>query len=257
MLVLISPAKTLDYSSPLPSRKATRPRFLDEAVQLNGILKDYSPVRLQKLQAISQELAELNASRNQQWSPPFTLANARQALFAFKGDVYLGLEAWTFSPEDLAWAQDHLRILSGLYGLLRPLDLIQPYRLEMGTALPNPQGKNLYQFWGDKPTALLLKEQRAGGHRALINLASQEYFAAVQPALLPVPVLTPVFKDYKNGSYKILSFFAKKARGRMAAWLLKQRVEEPEALRDFAEDGYRYDSALSSTSELVFTRRAE
>lgn len=256
MLVLISPAKTLDYDSPVPSRKASRPRFLKEATQLNAILKDYTPARLQQLQSISSELAALNASRNQQWSPPFTHANARQALFAFRGDVYQGLEAWTFSAADLDWAQGHLRILSGLYGLLRPLDLIQPYRLEMGTALRNPLGKNLYAFWGSKPSEMLHKEQRAGRHKAIVNLASQEYFAAVQPALLQVPVLTPVFKEYHNGSYRILSFFAKKARGRMAAWLLKQRVEDPGQLRDFAEDGYSHAPALSTDTELVFTRGA-
>lgn len=256
MLIVLSPAKTLDFDTPAPVGRHTRPRFLEQAQQLNGLLRAFDAAALGKLMRISPELATLNDQRNRQWAPPFDTGNAKQALFAFRGDVYTGLEAGNLSNEDLAWAQQHLRILSGLYGLLRPLDLMQPYRLEMGTRLANPQGKDLYAFWGDELTRTLNQDLAAQGDRVLVNLASEEYFSAVRPAVLAGDVVTPVFKDYKNGSYKIISFFAKKARGRMAAWIIRERLQAPTALTTFTEDGYCFDAALSSGNQLVFTRKA-
>jgi hypothetical protein len=254
MLVVISPAKTLDYESPVGTRRHTQPEFLADAAALNQKLRTLNAGKLARLMGISKQLAELNEARNQAWAPPFTRGNARQALFAFKGDVYLGLDAQSFNADELDYAQRHLRILSGLYGLLRPLDLMQPYRLEMGTTLANPRGKNLYAYWDGKLCAALNKLLRSEG--VLVNLASQEYFAAVNTAELQGEVVTPVFKEYKNGSYKVLSFFAKKARGTMAAWIIKNRIADKAALTRFAEDGYRYAADLSDGTELVFTRKA-
>ena len=214
MLIVLSPAKTLDFATPASLRKHTQPQFLEQSRVLNTVLREHDAPSLGKLMAISPDLAQLNVERNQHWAPPFTLENAKQALFAFRGDVYGGLDADSFSSEDLAWAQQHLRILSGLYGLLRPLDLMQAYRLEMGTRLANPGGKNLYDFWADSLTRALNQALKAQGDGVLLNLASEEYFSAVKPKVLEGEILTPVFKDYKNGSYKIISFFAKKARMR-------------------------------------------
>jgi cytoplasmic iron level regulating protein YaaA (DUF328/UPF0246 family) len=256
MLIVISPAKTLDYSTIVSTSQATQPQFIEEATELNKVLRDYTPPELAKLMTVSKDLAELNFTRNQQWSPPFNRGNARQAIFAFKGDVYLGLDVSSFTKADLAFAQQHLRILSGLYGALRPLDLMQPYRLEMGTRLKNPHGSNLYHFWNDKVTQAINKATRAQADKTLINLASEEYFAVLRRDLLDAEVITPVFKDYKNGTYKIISFFAKKARGRMAAWIIRNRGINKTGLTDFAEDGYRFDPELSQGSELVFTRKA-
>lgn len=254
MLTVISPAKTLDFESPVTPVKATQPHFLEEAAQLNRELKKLRAADLAELQAISGNLAELNYQRNISWSPPFNRQNARQAIFAFTGDVYTGLDVARFSKADLEYAQKHLRILSGLYGLLKPLDLIQPYRLEMGTNLPNPAGKNLYAFWDDRITRALNKAIKAGGQELLVNLASQEYFAAVKPEILKAKVITPVFLDYKNGNYKIISFFAKKARGRMAAWILQNRLTSLDDLKQFSEMGYQFSADQSSANELVFLR---
>jgi cytoplasmic iron level regulating protein YaaA (DUF328/UPF0246 family) len=255
MLIVLSPAKTLDFASPVIPVKATQPRFLESAAELNQSLKQLQPADLEQLQSISSELAALNHQRNQAWSAPFSRTNARQAIFAFRGDVYTGLEVENFSPDDLAYAQSHLRILSGLYGLLRPLDLIQPYRLEMGTALANPRGRNLYAFWGDGITHALNKSLKPLSEKVLVNLASQEYFASVKPDQLNARVISPVFRDYKNGQYKVISFFAKKARGMMAAWILRNRIADAAMLSRFAEDGYRYSPQDSSVSEPVFLRR--
>jgi cytoplasmic iron level regulating protein YaaA (DUF328/UPF0246 family) len=255
MLIVISPAKTLDFESPATHAKATKPQFLDAAAELNQALKKYQPEDLQLLQSISNDLAVLNYRRNQSWAPPFNRTNARQAIFAFRGDVYAGLEVERFSQTDLEYAQQHLRILSGLYGLLRPLDLIQPYRLEMGTALDNPRGRNLYAFWGDGITHTLNKALKTGREKVLVNLASQEYFSVIKPNILDAQVITPVFRDWKNGQYKVISFFAKKARGMMAAWILQNRVTDVAMLSQFAGGGYRYSPEDSSAGELVFLCR--
>jgi cytoplasmic iron level regulating protein YaaA (DUF328/UPF0246 family) len=253
MLIVISPAKTLDFDTPPIIKKHTQPAFLDDAAELMGVLRDHSPEELSELMGISPALGELNWQRNQEWSPPFSPANAKQALLAFRGDVYTGLDADSFSAADFAFAQKHLRILSGLYGLLRPLDLMQPYRLEMGTALANPRGRNLYQFWGERITEALDRELKKA-HGPLINLASGEYFKAVHPKALVAEVITPIFKERRGREYKIISFSAKKARGLMSAWIIRNRVEEPAALRDFAVAGYRFDARLSAGNDWVFTR---
>ncbi len=257
MLIVLSPAKTLDFDTPLPPVPHTQPQFLEQSRMLNATLRQLDATQLGKLMHISPELAALNADRNQHWAPPFTPGNARQALFAFRGDVYGGLDADAFSREDLAYAQQHLRILSGLYGLLRPLDLMQAYRLEMGTRLANPGGKDLYAFWGDSITRALNQALAAQGDGVLVNLASEEYFSAVKPAVLEGEIVTPVFKDYKNGGYKIISFFAKKARGQMASWLIRERLQDVAALRHYTVGGYRYSKELSQGHELVFIRRQD
>jgi cytoplasmic iron level regulating protein YaaA (DUF328/UPF0246 family) len=256
MLIVLSPAKTLDYESPLPSRRHTQPQFLDQSEQLNAALRTLDAAQLGKLMHISADLAELNVARNQSWAPPFSAANARPALFAFRGDVYGGLDADSFSADDLAFAQQHLRILSGLYGLLRPLDLMQPYRLEMGTRLATSAGKDLYAFWGERITQALNNALASQGDSTLVNLASEEYFSAVRPSVLEGDIVTPVFKEYRNGAWKIVSFFAKKARGQMAAWIIRERLSDVDALREFALDGYRFNKSLSKDHTLVFTRKA-
>lgn len=257
MLIVISPAKTLDFDNPAPTRRFSQPQFQGEALELNALLRSYSSAQLAKLMSISKVLADLNAARNLDWQLPFTPANAKQALFAFRGDVYTGLDADSFGEDELAFAQQHLRILSGLYGLLRPLDLIQPYRLEMGTRLANARGKTLYAYWGDDITTALGKALNEQKDRVLINLASEEYFSAVKPALLEAELVTPVFKDYKSGDYKILSFFAKKARGAMAAWIIRNQLAEVEALKDFSEGGYQFNKGLSKDGNLVFARKQD
>lgn len=254
MLSVISPAKKLDFETPTTQALHTQPDFLDRSRELIGILRGHSPQRLSELMGISDKLAGLNAARYAEWHTPFTPDNAKPAAQAFRGDVYVGLEAETFSDSENAFAQEHLRILSGLYGLLRPLDLIQPYRLEMGTRLENPAGRDLYAFWREALTAELDKAVAASGSRVLVNLASNEYFKAIDTQALEARVITPVFKDEKNGKLKIISFYAKKARGLMAAWMIRQRLNDPEALKDFAVAGYRFNAALSEADTLVFTR---
>ena len=256
MLTVISPAKTLDYESPLPVGLApTRPDFLADSAELIDILREYSPSQVASLMSLSDKLAALNVARFQSWQPDYAEPDARPALFAFKGDVYTGLDVERLLATELDRAQQHLRILSGLYGLLRPLDLMLPYRLEMGTELVNSRGKQLYEFWGDRITLALNQALAEQGDEVLINLASNEYFRAVQTKKLKASIFTPQFKDEKNGQFKMISFFAKKARGRMAAWLLQNDVHKPEDLRDFAVDGYQFNNALSSGQTLVFTRR--
>jgi len=254
MIAVISPAKTLDYETPPVTQTYSQPAFLEDSRILVEQLKTMSPEDLSSLMRISDQLGVLNANRYQTWQTPFTPENAKQAVLAFKGDVYVGLEAETFSEEDFQFAQEHLRILSGLYGLLRPLDLVQPYRLEMGTPLNNERGANLYSFWGDKLTEALNEELARQEEPVLVNLASNEYFKAVKPKKLQGRLITPQFLDLKGGKYKVVSFWAKKARGMMSAYIIRNRITQAEALKDFTQGGYRFNPELSKESEWVFTR---
>ena len=256
MLILISPAKTLDFDTPSVAPKHSQAGMLDDSEQLIDILTTKSPLDLEKMMGISSKLAQLNAERYHQWSRPFNKKNAKQALLAFKGDVYTGLNAETFSEADFLYAQEHLRILSGLYGVLRPLDLIQPYRLEMGIKLENSRGKNLYEFWGERITKKLNSQLKKIESDTILNLASNEYFKSVKHKELNGKLVTPVFKDWKNGQYKMISFFAKKARGTMSAWLIQQQVEDLAKLKRFKIDGYKYSAAESSPEKPVFLRKA-
>ncbi|WOJ97478.1 peroxide stress protein YaaA [Congregibacter brevis] len=254
MLSVISPAKTLDYESPVTTRKATQPEFLERSEALVEDARRLDPMDIRSLMGVSENIATLNHQRFMDWHRPFDKTNARQAILAFKGDVYTGLEAETMNAAQLAYAQKHLRILSGLYGVLRPLDLMQAYRLEMGLRFSNSGGKNLYDFWGDALTVSLNKQLKKTDTAVLLNLASNEYFKAVKPGALDGEVITPVFKDLKNGKYKIISFFAKKARGQMARYIVDKEVNDVAALKKFRVGGYRYNAAESSARELVFTR---
>ena len=254
MLMVISPAKTLDYDTAPATERHTLPRYMDHSAELIEVLRDKSPQEIAKLMSISDKLAALNVARYGSWSPEATTENSKQALLAFKGDVYTGLNATDFSEDDFDFAQQHLRMLSGLYGILRPLDLMQPYRLEMGTKLANPRGKDLYAFWGNQITEWLNQDLAEQGDNVLLNLASQEYFGAVKPKALNGRLIETVFKDQKNGQYKIISFYAKKARGLMARYVIKERLKDPEGLKDFNLDGYYYDQASSGPDKLVFLR---
>lgn len=261
MIFVISPAKALDFETPPTTDRWTQPDFLDQAERLVGIMRRLSPAEVSSLMSLSDQLATLNVARYESWSRPFHPDNAKQAVLAFNGDVYEGLAAASLSDEDLAWAQDHLRILSGLYGLLRPLDLMQAYRLEMGTRLSNPAGKNLYAYWGERLTDalndLLDAERKAGAEAVLVNLASDEYFKSVKAAKVHGRIVTPVFEDWKGGKYKIISFYAKRARGLMSRYAITRRVDNVEALKGFDMDGYSYASEASGEDRLVFRRRAE
>ncbi len=257
MLVVVSPAKNLDFESDIPVSQFTQPAMLEDTERLMEVCRTLSPADLSSLMKISDKLATLNANRFAEFSTPFTPDNARQAMYAFNGDVYTGLDAYSLDSETVEYAQKHLRILSGLYGLLRPLDLMQAYRLEMGTKLTNPEGKDLYAFWNDRITYVLNKALEAQGDNVLINLASNEYFKAVQKKSLDGMIITPTFKDCKNGQYKIISFFAKKARGLMARYILENRVEDVEGLKNFDVDGYQFSEEQSSSTELVFLRNQE
>lgn len=257
MLVVVSPAKNLDFESDVPTSKYSQPALLDETERLMKVCRTLSPEDLSSLMKISDKLAALNANRFSSFSTPFTPDNARQAMYAFNGDVYTGLDAYSFDEKSIDYAQQHLRILSGLYGLLRPLDLIQAYRLEMGTKLANPEGKDLYAFWGTRITQALNEAMVEQGDNVLINLASNEYFKAVKKNQLDGMVVTPTFKDSKNGQYKIISFFAKKARGLMARYILENQVADVEGLKSFDVDGYEYSEAQSTSTELVFLRNQE
>lgn len=253
MLMVISPAKNLDYESPLATKTYTQPQFLDDACELIDQLKPLEPHQVSNLMGISEKLGELNAERYQQWHTPFTPDNARPAVLAFNGDVYAGLDAPSFSKDDFQFAQKHLRILSGLYGILRPLDLMQPYRLEMGTKFENSRGKDLYAFWGNKLTNAL-NDELADEGKVLINLASNEYFKSIKKQALNARIITPQFKDWKNGQYKMISFYAKKARGLMCAYAIKNRIDDPEGLKDFDVAGYRFSEEQSSGDNWVFLR---
>lgn len=252
MKIVISPAKSLDFETKLPTRKHTQPAFLDKAEIVHKTLKEKSPKELMQLMDISDKLADLNWQRNQEWSTPFTTKNARPAMYAFNGDVYTGLDAYTIPTAKLNRLQDTLRILSGLYGLLKPLDLIQPYRLEMGTQMAVGDKKNLYEFWKQQITESLNSELKDG--ELFINLASKEYFDAVDTKALRVPVITPEFKDYKDGELRMVSFFAKKARGLMVRYIIDKNVKTLKGLKGFNYDGYNFDPKLSKGNTLVFTR---
>ncbi|BCQ36580.1 UPF0246 protein [Erwinia rhapontici] len=254
MLMVISPAKTLDFESPLATKRYTQPMLLDESQKLIAVARQLSPAEISSLMHISDKLAVLNAERFNDWQPDFTPDNARQAILAFKGDVYTGLQAETFSEAAFDFAQQHLRMLSGLYGLLRPLDLMQAYRLEMGIKLANPVGKDLYSFWGDKLTHALNAALAEQGDSVLINLASDEYFKAVKPKLLNAEIVKPVFLDEKNGKFKVISFYAKKARGLMSRYIIENELTQPEQLKKFDVDGYAFDADASKGNELVFKR---
>ena len=254
MITVISPAKTLDYDTPPTTRDYSTPDFLDQSQSLIDELQALTPPQVSELMGISDKLGDLNFGRYLDWSQPFTLDNAKQAILAFKGDVYTGLAAETLKKRDLNWAQKHVRILSGLYGLLRPLDLMQPYRLEMGTRFNNSKGKNLYEFWGGAITEALNEELAKDKQPVLVNLASNEYFKAVQPKKLNAEIITPVFKDWKSDKYKIISFFAKKARGMMAGYIIRNRITDPEKIKGFDDEGYRYNPAMSSAREWIFNR---
>lgn len=262
MIIVLSPAKSLDYDTPAHIRKHTLPHFVDDAAELIDGLRRLSPQQIATLMKISDPLAQLNFQRFAEWSPTFGTHNAKQAVLAFNGDVYEGFNAKTLSAADLDYAQKHVRVLSGLYGLLRPLDLLQPYRLEMGTPFANGRGKDLYAFWGERITHALNEQfahnEKAGAKaaRVLVNCASNEYFRSVRPKLLDAPVITPVFEDWKGGRYKVISFHAKRARGLMARYAVENRIDEPTALRGFDAEGYAFDKAASNDSTYVFRRRA-
>ena len=255
MLAIISPAKTLDFETLSLTNSSSCPEFLDHSQNLIDTLRTLPQSKLCSLMSISSKLAALNEQRYQDWSLPFTTSNAKQAIMAFKGDVYTGFTFEEYNEKDFAYAQKHLRILSGLYGLLRPLDLIQPYRLEMGTNLATPQGKNLYDFWGSTLTNALNSAIKNSGTQILVNLASNEYYNAVDKTVLQGRVITPIFKDYKNGDLKIISFFAKKARGAMSDYLVRHRINKPEGLKEFKGLGYRFNENLTKNDNWVFTRK--
>ncbi|MGS4817580.1 peroxide stress protein YaaA [Raoultella terrigena] len=254
MLILISPAKTLDYQSPLATTRYTQPELLEYSQQLIGVARQLSAPQIGKLMGISDKLADLNATRFHDWHPEFTPKNARQAILAFKGDVYTGLQAETFDEADFDFAQQHLRMLSGLYGVLRPLDLMQPYRLEMGIKLENARGKDLYQFWDETITDTLNQALKAQGDDVVINLASDEYFRSVKTKRLQGQIIKPVFLDEKNGKFKVISFYAKKARGLMSRYIIENRLTRPEQLTRFDSDGYFFDADASDKVEMVFKR---
>ncbi|MDG1819523.1 MAG: peroxide stress protein YaaA [Porticoccaceae bacterium] len=254
MLIVISPAKKLDYASSVNAPLTTQPELLDHAQELLHGLKALAPQDVSSLMSLSDKLGALNFERFQEWQTPFTADNARPAVLAFKGDVYQGLDAESMSDEDLRWAQDHLRILSGLYGLLRPLDLMQAYRLEMGTKFANPRGADLYQFWGDIITDELNKAELKTEPSVMVNLASNEYFKSVHKKDISARIITPVFMDKKNDKYKIISFYAKKARGLMSSYIIRNRITEVEQIKDFDTDGYSYNAALSEADQWVFVR---
>lgn len=256
MLSVLSPAKSLDYESKPATKKFSQPRMLDRAAELVDVMAEKSPDELAAMMHISPELAELNAERFRDWSVPFDRSNARPAILAFSGDVYMGMDApHRFGERDFTRAQKTIRILSGLYGVLRPLDLMQPYRLEMGSKVETARGSDLYSFWGDTITDQLNEDIAASpGPDVLINLASNEYFGAVRPEKLDATIISPKFLDEKNGDLKIISFFAKRARGSMAAWLVLNRVDTIKGIRDFDADGYRFDPVRSTTREPVFVR---
>ncbi|AXE30860.1 peroxide stress protein YaaA [Chromobacterium phragmitis] len=254
MLMVISPAKTLDYQTPPAVDQYSQPDLLDHSAELIDVLRQKSPLDISQMMSISDALANLNVGRYADWQRPFTPGNAKQAVYAFMGDVYEGLDAASLPRPAINYLQDRLRILSGLYGVLRPLDLMQAYRLEMGTRLANARGKNLYEFWGETVTAKLNEQLEALDQRALVNLASDEYFKSVKPKALNAAIVTPVFQDKKNGQYKIISFYAKRARGLMARWAAERGVVDPEQLRGFDSEGYAFDPAASSETHWVFRR---
>jgi len=255
MLLVVSPAKNLDYESAVATEKFSQPELLEHSKVLIKKCKTLTPADISSLMSISDKLAGLNAARFGEWATPFTPENARQAILAFNGDVYAGLDANSFNDDDFTFAQQHMRILSGLYGLLRPLDLMQAYRLEMGKKLDNERGSNLYQFWGDIITEHLNDALAAQGDNILINLASNEYFKSVNKKVLKAEIITPAFKDWKNGQFKMISFYAKKARGLMARYIIENQISDVEKLKAFDVAGYQYSAELSKGNDWVFTRK--
>lgn len=257
MLFLLSPAKALDYDTPVGDVPHTQPVFVKQAAALIDILKDQSPQDIASLMSLSDALASLNVARYQAWRPKFTAQNSKQAVLAFNGDVYEGLDAKTLKPKDLAWAQDHVAILSGLYGVLRPLDWMQPYRLEMGTALPNGQGNTLYKFWGSQIADYLNQRLRGEAEPLIVNLASQEYFKSVDRKVLKARVVECVFEDFKGGKYKVISFNAKRARGLMTRFAVTHQIKTPKGLEGFNLEGYQFDAAASEPDRKVFRRKLD
>jgi cytoplasmic iron level regulating protein YaaA (DUF328/UPF0246 family) len=257
MLFLLSPAKALDYETPPVSATHTQPLFVPQAAELIEVLREQSPQQIAELMDLSDALAGLNVARYQAWSPEFTTANAKQAVLAFNGDVYAGLEAKTLDEAELGWLQDHVCILSGLYGVLRPLDLMQPYRLEMGTRLATPKGRNLYQFWGSQIADYLNQRAAADASPLIVNLASEEYFKSVDKKALKPRIVACVFEEFKGGKYKVISFAAKRARGLMVRYCVQQRALSVEQLKGFDLEGYQYVAAASEPYRLVFRREPQ
>lgn len=257
MLILLSPAKSLDYDTAPTTARHTLPQFTDESAALIEVLRPLTPAQLASLMDLSDALATLNVARYAAWSPTFSADNSKQAVLAFNGDVYEGLDAGSLKAQDLDWAQDHLAILSGLYGILRPLDWMQPYRLEMGTRLANPRGKDLYAWWGDRLAEHLNQRLAEQGDDVVINLASQEYFKSVKRKALKARVVECVFEDWKAGQWKVISFHAKRARGLMARHAILQRAKAPKDLLGFNAEGYAHDASASAPDRLVFRRRIE
>lgn len=257
MFAVISPAKTLDYKTPTPVHETTSLLFPDAAAALVDVMRHYTPTDLQALMGISERLAQLNAQRFSEWQWPFKGDDARAAVYAFKGDVYAGLDAYSLAPPQLSYLNAHVRILSGLYGLLRPTDAIMPYRLEMGKKITTERGSDIYSYWGDRLAARIKADLAESGDGTLVNLASNEYFRSIAPYLGNTRVVTPVFKDWKNGQYKIISFYAKKARGLMVRFMAENAVIQPSELKAFNSDGYTYDAKSSTNDDWVFLRRQD
>ena len=255
MLIVLSPAKSLDYASPVTSAVQTRPEFMQRAAQLVAILRTLAPAELASLMKISDPLAQLNAQRYHDWSSRVSGRNAKPAVLAFDGDVYDGLQACSMTPVQLDYLQSHLRILSGLYGVIRPLDMMQPYRLEMGTRLANAEGADLYAFWGDTVAKTVQAAMKSHRDKTVINLASEEYFRVLRQPLGKAKVVSPVFEDWKGGQYKVISFFAKRARGAMARYAAEHAVKQPERLQQFDLGGYRFDADASDASTWRFRRK--
>lgn len=255
MLILLSPAKSLDYETPAHIKKHTLPQFVDDSAALIEVLRPYTPAQIGSLMDLSDALSALNVARYAAWTPTFSSDNSKQAVLAFNGDVYDGLDAKTLSAKDLDWAQNHVAMLSGLYGILRPLDWMQPYRLEMGTKLPNPRGKDLYAWWGDRLAEHLNHEMAKQHGDLIINLASQEYFKSVKRKALKARVVECVFEDWKGGAWKVISFHAKRARGLMARHAILSRAKGVADLLSFDAAGYAHDAKVSTPDRLVFRRR--
>ena len=255
MLIVVSPAKKLDYDTLAKTKKTTTPDFLDHSQILIDRLREFSALDIAELMHLSMKLAELNFDRYEDWSLPLSTENAKQAMFAFKGDVYTGLDAESFSAADISFAQKHFRMLSGLYGLLRPLDLMFPYRLEMGTKLDTERGKNLYEFWGSIITDAINKQLKSSKSKNLINLASNEYFKSVKTKDINGEIITPAFKEYKNGEYKMIGIYAKRARGLLSRYIIQNQLSNPEDIKDFDLEGYKFNSKASKDNNWVFTRR--
>ncbi|NOY66246.1 MAG: peroxide stress protein YaaA [Gammaproteobacteria bacterium] len=254
MLIVVSPAKKLDYETLSKTKKYTIPDYLDESEMLVNRMRDFSAFDISELMHVSSKIAELNFDRYESWDKKFTAENSKQAVLAFKGDVYTGMDADSFKKADFDFAQKHLRILSGLYGLLRPLDLMKPYRLEMGSKLTTLRGKNLYEFWGAEISEGLNKQLKKIKSEILVNLASNEYFKSVKPKYLKATIITPAFKEYKNGDYKMIGIYAKRARGLLSRYIIQNKIDNPEDIKQFDVEGYRYSKKLSEGNNWVFTR---